>query len=300
MQRGVGVMVGKTCVVTGATSGIGKALAIGLARQGARVVMAGHDRDEGERALAEVRARASSDALELEVADFSTLAEVRRFADAIRARHAVVDVLVNNAGILCERPELTADGFDKTWAVNYLAPFLLTHVLLDRVVAAPQGRIVNTASVAHRWGRLWPGPPASGGRLGDRSRAPAMLAGTLRYFDTKLALVMFTRSLARRLDAPTTCNCFHPGVIGTNLGVGRGVIGRLMKLGQPLMKRPEHGAATALRLATADEGGAVSGEYFVDGRPHPPSRRVHDDEAAAALWRASVELTGVDDRLPPR
>lgn len=293
-------LTGKTCVVTGSTSGIGKAIALGLAQQGARVVMAGHDRDEGERALAEVRAQTGSDALELEVADFSTLDEVRRFAAAIRARHAVVDVLVNNAGILSERPRTTAEGIDQTWAVNYLAPFLLTHALLDRVIAAPQGRIVNTASVAHHWGRLWPGTPASGRPLGDRSGAPTILAGALRYFDTKLALVMFTRSLAQRLDAPTTCNCFHPGVIGTNIAVGRGVIGRLMKLGQPLMKRPEQGAATALHLATAEEVGAVSGEYFVGGRPRRVSRKVHDDEAAAALWRASVRLTGVDDRLPSR
>lgn len=293
-------MTGKTCVVTGSTSGIGKAIAIGLARQGARVVMAGHDRREGERALTEARAATGSDALELEVADFSTLAEVRRFAAAIRARHAVVDVLVNNAGILSERHETTADGLDKTWAVNYLAPFLLTHALLDRVAAAPQGRIVNTASVAHRWGRLRPGSPAPADPLGDRGRAPKAIAGVLRYFDTKLALVMFTRSLAERLDAPTTCNCFHPGVIGTNIAVGRGVIGRLMTLGQPLMKRPEQGAATAIHLAAADQVGAVSGEYFVDGRPRRPSRKVHDDAAAAALWRTSVELTGVDDAFAPR
>lgn len=293
-------MTGKTCVVTGSTSGIGKAIAIGLARQGARVVMAGHDRREGERALTEARAATGSDALELEVADFSTLAEVRRFAAAIRARHAVVDVLVNNAGILSERHETTADGLDKTWAVNYLAPFLLTHALLDRLVAAPQGRIVNTASVAHRWGRLRPGSPAPADPLGDRGRAPKAIAGVLRYFDTKLALVMFTRSLAERLDAPTTCNCFHPGVIGTNIAVGRGVIGRLMTLGQPLMKRPEQGAATAIHLAAADQVGAVSGEYFVDGRPRRPSRKVHDDAAAAALWRTSVELTGVDDAFAPR
>lgn len=283
-------MAGKLCVVTGSTSGIGKAIAIGLAQQGARVVMAGHERGEGERALAEARAQSGSDALELEVADFSTLAEVRRFAAAIRARHAVIDVLVNNAGVLCERPQITADGLEMTWAVNYFAPFLLTHALLDRVAAAPQGRIVNTASVAHRWGRL-------AAAVDDRPRAPAGVAGVLRYFDTKLALVVFTRLLAQRLAAPTTCNCYHPGVIGTNLAVGRGVIGRLMKLGQPLMKRPEQGAATALHLAIADEVGRHSGEYFVDGRPRRPSRKVHDPTASQALWRTSVEVTGIGEPL---
>lgn len=281
-------------MVTGSTSGIGKAIAIGLARRGARVVMAGHDQAEGERALAEVRELTGSDALELEVADFSTLDEVRRFAAAIRARHAVVDVLVNNAGVLCERPELTPDGLDKTWAVNYFAPFLLTHALLDRMAAAPRGRIVNTASFVYRWGRLG----AAAGASCDR-RASGSVEGVLRYFDTKLALVMFTRRLAGRLDAPTTCNCFHPGVIGTNLAVGRGVIGRLMKLGQPLLKRPEQGAATALHLAVADEAGAFNGEYFVDGRPRRPSRKVHDDAVAEALWRTSVEVTGIGgDRSP--
>jgi NAD(P)-dependent dehydrogenase (short-subunit alcohol dehydrogenase family) len=277
-------MKGKTCVVTGSTSGIGKALATALAGVGARVVMAGHDRSEGERALAEVRERTGSEALELEVADFSSLDAVRSFAAAVRARHPVIDVLVNNAGVLCERPEATVDGLEKTWAVNYFAPFLLTHALLDRVAAAPQGRIVNTASVAHRWGRLHP----------SRRRAPRAIAGVLSYFDTKLALVVFTRSLARRLDAPTTCNCFHPGVIGTNLAVGRGAIGRLMKLGQPLMKRPEQGAVTALHLATAEEAAAYNGEYFVDGIPRRPSPRAYDDEAADALWRASVAVTGIE------
>lgn len=277
-------MQGKTCVVTGSTSGIGKAIAAGLARQGAHVVLAGHDRDEGERALAELRDQTGSDALELEVADFSTLAAVRRFAAAIGARHPTIDVLVNNAGLLCDGQELTADGIEKTWAVNYFAPFLLTHLLLDRVTAAAQGRIINTASVAHRWGRLHPAP---------RSASLGRLAGVLSYFDTKLALVAFTRSLAQRLDAPTTINCFHPGVIGTNLAVGRGVIGRLMQLGQPWMKRPEQGAATALHLATASSVAAHSGEYFVDERPRRPSRKLHDDAAAEALWRTSLGVTGL-------
>jgi NAD(P)-dependent dehydrogenase (short-subunit alcohol dehydrogenase family) len=296
-------MKGKLCVVTGSTSGIGKAIAIGLARRGARVVMAGHDRAEGEQALADVREQTGNHALELEVADFSTLDAVRSFAAAIRARHAAIDVLVNNAGVLCERPEITVDGLEKTWAVNYFAPFLLTHALLDRVAAAPQGRIVNTASVAHRWGRLAVADrdasqrPCESEGFDARGRAPRGIAGVLRYFDTKLALVAFTRSLARRLDAPTTCNCFHPGVIGTNLAVGRGVIGRLMALGRPLMKRPEQGATTALHLAVTEEVGAYNGEYFVDRMPRRPSRKACDDEAAEALWSATVRVTGVGGRM---
>jgi NAD(P)-dependent dehydrogenase (short-subunit alcohol dehydrogenase family) len=187
---------------------------------------------------------------------------------------------VNNAGVLREHPALTPEGIDQTWAVNYFAPFLLTHLLLDRVAAAPQGRIVNTASIAHRWGRLDRGP-----------KPPSR--GVLLYFDTKLALVVFTRRLAARLAAPTTCNCFHPGVIGTDLAVGRGTIGRLMKLAKPIMKPPEHGARTALYLATAPEVATATGEYFVQTRPRGVSRKVHDDRAAEALWDRSVELTGV-------
>lgn len=272
-------MKGKVCVVTGSTSGIGKAIATGLAREGAHVVMAGHEREQGERARDEVATVTGRTDLELEIADFSTMDAVRAFSDAVRSRHAVIDVLVNNAGVLCERPVITPDGIEKTWAVNYFAPFLLSHLLLERLAAAPQGRIINTASIAHRWGRLdrGPTPPSN---------------GVLSYFDTKLALVVLTRRLAGRL-ASTTCNCFHPGVIGTDLAVGRGTIGRLMRLAKPLMKRPEHGARAAIHLATAREVATVTGEYFVGHRPRRVSRKAHDERSADGLWARSVELTGV-------
>lgn len=275
-------MKGKVCVVTGSTSGIGKAIATELARQGAHVVMAGHDREQGERARDEVAAATGRTDLELEIADFSTMDAVRAFAAAVGSRHETIDVLVNNAGLLCERPVLTADGLEQTWAVNYFAPFLLTHLLLDRLAAAPQGRIVNTASVAHRWGRLDRGP-----------RPPKR--GVLSYFDSKLALVVFTRRLAARLAAPVTCNCFHPGVIGTDIAGGTGTIGRLVRMARPLMKRPEHGARGALHLVTAPELATATGGYFVGERPGRVSRKAHDDRAAEALWARSVELTGVGE-----
>ncbi len=273
-------MKGKICVVTGATSGIGKAIATGLAEQGARVVMAGHEREQGERALAEVADTTGNEQLELEIADFSTLAAVRSFAQTVRDRHDRVDVLVNNAGVLRHEPSTTPDGLDDTWAVNYYAPFLLTHLLLDRLGAAPQGRIVNTASIAHRWGRL------------DRTR-PSFQAGVFAYFDTKLAVVVFTRSLAERLPEGVTANCFHPGVIGTDLAAGRGTIGRLMRLSKPWMKRPEDGARTGVFLASAHEVAPTSGEYFVNTKVRRAARRAHDEQSAARLWERSVGVTGV-------
>lgn len=277
-------MKGKVAVVTGATSGIGKQIAIGLARQGARVVMAGHERDQGERARREVLEATGNDALELEIADFRTRDAVRAFADAIASRHPRIDVLVNNAGVLHEVPQTTADGQDTTWAVNYVAPFLLSHLLLPQVAAAPQGRMVNTASIAHRLGRIDRGfaPPSRGPSPGVRS-----------YFDTKLALVVLTRRLASRVPGSVTVNCFHPGVIGTDLAVGRGVIGRMMQLGKPVMKTPEKGARTGIFLASDADVGLTSGEYFVDRRPQRPSRKAHDEAAADALWQRSVEHTGV-------
>ncbi|MCA9651103.1 MAG: SDR family NAD(P)-dependent oxidoreductase [Myxococcales bacterium] len=277
-------MQGKVVVVTGSTSGIGKQIAIGLARRGARVVLAGHDRDEGERALQELARLGDHASLELEIADFSTFDAVRAFAAAVSARHPRIDVLVNNAGVLHERPRLTPEGLDATWSINYLAPFLLSHLLLPRLAAAPQGRIVNTASVAHRWGRLDRG-------LRPPSRGPG--PGVRTYFDTKLAVVVLTRRMATRVPSSVTVNCFHPGVIGTNLATGPGVIGRLMRVGQPVMKTPEQGARTGIFLASAPELHTTSGEYFVDERPRRPSRKVHDHDAAEALWQASVELTGV-------
>lgn len=273
-------MKGKTCVVTGSTSGIGLAMATELASRGAHVVMTGHEREPGERARARIGAATGSDALELHIADFSTLDAVRQLADALEARHAAIDVLMNNAGVLLQRPRTTSDGLDLTWSVNYFAPFLLTHLLLDRLEAAPQGRIINTASVAHRWGRL-PSSP------GARSRGWTVLD----YFDTKLAIVMFTRALAARLSPSVTCNCFHPGVIGTDLAVGRGVIGRLMGLSQPLMKTPEQGARTGVFLATDEQIATTSGEYFVDDRVRATASRAHDAREAARLWARSVQVT---------
>ncbi len=275
-------MKGKTCVVTGSTSGIGLAMATGLARRGATVVLTGHERGPSERAREQIQTATGREDVELEVVDFSTLDAVRGLAERLRERHASIDVLINNAGCLLERAEQTPDGLDKTWAVNYFAPFLLTHALLGRLEASPQGRIVNTASMAHRWGVL---ESASGRRSRRRT--------VYDYFDTKLALLVFTRSLATRLGGSVTCNCFHPGVIGTDLAVGRGVIGRLMRIGQPWMKTPERGGATGVYLATAAEVRSTSGEYFVDQRVRRPARRAFDPQVAAMLWRRSVEVTGI-------
>jgi NAD(P)-dependent dehydrogenase (short-subunit alcohol dehydrogenase family) len=166
--------------------------------------------------------------------------------------------------------------------VNYFAPFLLTHLLLDQVAAAPHGRIINTASVAHRWGNI---------HL-DRLHEPRSF-GVFNYFDTKLALVMFTRRMASKLPAHVTCNCLHPGIIGTDIATTGGMIAALMKVGKPVMRRPRSGAKTPVHLASAPELTEVTGEYFVGTRPVRSSRRSRDEATIDALWEHSREITGV-------
>lgn len=273
---------GKLCLITGSSSGIGKATAAELARLGARVVIAGPERGETERALEDVRAETGSDELESIVGDFSTRAGVLAFAAEAARRFPRIDVLHNNAGVLCHDHRLGGEGVELTWAVNYFAPFLLTHLLLDQVAAARQGRIINTASVAHRWGNI---------HL-DRLHEPRAF-GVFNYFDTKLALVMFTRRLATRLPTNVTCNCLHPGIIGTNLAISGGVISALMRVGTPLMKHPRRGARTPVHLASAPALAEVSGEYFVDHAPRRPSRRARNEALVDALWKHSREVTGV-------
>lgn len=281
-------MRGKTVLVTGSSSGIGKATAAELARLGARVIMAGPDRAQAERALADVRAQTGSDELELVVGDFATREGVRAFAAEVARRFPRIDVLHNNAGVLCHEHRLSAEGIELTWAVNYFAPFLLTHLLLDQVAAAAHGRIISTASVAHRWGNI---------HL-DRLHEPRRF-GVFNYFDTKLALVMFTRRMARRLPAHVTCNCLHPGIIGTDIatgeggGGGGGVIAGLMKIGKPVMRRPRSGARTPVFLASAPALAQVTGAYFVGLEPARPSRRAHDEALIDALWEHSCEVAGI-------
>lgn len=280
-----GMEVG-TCVVTGATSGIGRATALGLAARGARLVLLCRDRGRADDLRRELEARSGRDDARVVMADLSRLAEIRRAADEILAVAPRIDVLVNNASIVNVRREVTPDGFEATFAVNHLAYFLLTALLLDRLRESAPSRIVNVASDAHRF---------RGFDLEDLQFERRRYSWMAAYAQSKRCNVMFTRALARRLaGSGVTVNALHPGAVGTRLARNNGWwavwITRLLS---PFLRSPEQGAETSLHVATAPELAGVSGRYFANCREVRPSRLAEDDAAAQRLWELSAAATGL-------
>lgn len=277
-------MDGKICVVTGASSGIGRAIAVALAGLGATVVLIGRDRDRGESALADVTAAATGGQPSLELADFRSMDQVRDLAARLSTRPAI-DVLVNNAGLVVGRREVTADGFEHTIAVNHLAPFLLTNLLRPTLEASGAARVVTVASLAHRSAML---------RLDDLNSERRYLP-MLAYSNSKLANVLFTRELARRLadaGSQVTANCLHPGTVATRFGrTGSAWLRYGVVLGRNFLRSPESGAATAVYLASSPDVAGRSGGYYVRCRPHRPSPAARNDTLAGDLWDLSARLT---------
>jgi retinol dehydrogenase-12 len=271
-------MRGKTVVVTGASSGIGAAAAVELAKRGATVVPVG--RDAGR--TASVARKVGAEPLE---ADFSSLEEVRQLARLLLERHDRIDVLVNNAGLVAGRRKVTADGLELTMAVNHFAPFLLTNLLLDRLKASAPARVVTTASDAHRGGLV------DVDDLNGERRWSSWSA----YGTSKLANILFTRALARRLgQTGVVANCLHPGVIRTGLARGAPLPIRLgWRVASVFFGSPRKGARTIVYLASAPEAADVSGGYFVDSHEASPSPQAQDDDLAEQLWERSAELTGI-------
>lgn len=275
----------KTIVVTGATSGIGRATAVELAKLGSRLILVGRDAARAEETLAEIRTATGRSDVEVVRGDFTRLAEVRRVADEILARTDRIDVLVNNAGVTLMKRTTTPDGFETTFAVNHLAYFLLTGLLLPRLrAAAPGARIVNVASDAHRWGKL---------DLDDLQNEREYKAMRV-YGQSKTANILFTRELARRLaGSGITVNALHPGAVATRLGRGNGPLLDLFQRAIGLfMKSPEQGAATSIHLASAPALDGVSGRYFADRKEKQPAPHATDDGAAKRLFETSERLTG--------
>jgi NAD(P)-dependent dehydrogenase (short-subunit alcohol dehydrogenase family) len=273
------------CVVTGASSGIGRATARTLARAGATVALVGRDRERGEEALAALRTKSRSDAATLFLADLSSQAEIRRLAAELLERYPAIHVLVNNAGVVNLQRTLTVDGIETVFAVNHLGYFLLTHLLLDRLRSSTPARIVNVASDAHRFGRV------DLDDLGSERHYRTMRV----YGASKLANILFTYELARRLEgAGVTVNCLHPGAVATRLGQNNGRVATLLtKALKPFFRTPEQGAATSIYLASSPAVEGVSGKYFVNCRERRSSRATYDTELARRLWAASARLTGI-------
>jgi nucleoside-diphosphate-sugar epimerase len=277
------VMAGKTCVITGATSGIGLAAAERLAAMGARLVLVGRDRRKGEAVLSRLRGLAPSVETSMHYADLSLLDEVRRVAAEILAAAPRIDVLINNVGAIFDRREVTADGLERTFAINHMAHFLLTALLRDRLVASAPARIVTVASSGHQGVTL-----DFDDLQGERAFNPG-----IAYQRSKLCNILFTRELALRLaDTGVTANCLEPGLVATNLGSNTdGPIGVwLARAKQTRGVSPEVGAQTAIYLATSSEVAAASGRYFSDGRAVAPSPAALDEAVARRLWEISSKL----------
>jgi NAD(P)-dependent dehydrogenase (short-subunit alcohol dehydrogenase family) len=271
-------MRGRTVVLTGASSGIGAAAAVELARLGATVVPVGRDAKRLRRVADEVGTEPFQ-------ADFASLDAVRRLADELLAAHERIHVLANNAGLVSGRRTLTEDGHELTFAVNHLAPFLLTSLLLERLRESAPARVVTTSSDAHRGGLL---------ELDDLSGEHRWRSGRA-YGTSKLANILFTHELARRLEGTgVVANCFHPGVIRTRLTRGANPLVNVgARLAAPFLGSPKSGAKTLVYLAAAEEAAEVSGGYFVSSAPGRPSAQAQDDALAARLWEQSEELTGL-------
>jgi NAD(P)-dependent dehydrogenase (short-subunit alcohol dehydrogenase family) len=275
-------LLGRVCVVTGATRGLGLATATALAGMGGTVVMLGRDRERGERAAQRVREAAAPGAVISFVAlDLASLASVCAAAAEIAANHDAVHVLVNNAGVHLRSRGESVDGFEMTWAVNHLGPFLFTNQLLPQLRAADRARIVNVTS---RFGMLGRVRPADIGTAGASS-------GLRAYCDTKLANMLFTTELAERLQGNVAANCVHPGVVATDL---MHEWPRWMrKTWEWSLRTPKDGAAPIVRLAASNAVAGITGCYFVRQRRASFPRQAHRSGLARELWDRSEELVGV-------
>lgn len=280
-----GPMTGRTVLVTGATSGIGLATALGLATQGAHVAITGRDRGRTQNAAREITAAGGVD-VDIFVADLSSQAQVRRLASEVLEALPRIDVLANNVGGYWSTRHVTADGLERTFALNHLAPFLLTNLLLGRLERSAPARVVTVASNAHVTGRV-----DFDDLQGERS-----YSGGRVYNQSKLANVLFTYQLAARLRASAvTANALHPGVVRTSFGAEdpAGIQRILVPLLRPVMRSPAHGAVTSIHLASAPDLEQVSGRYFANRRPTRSSTRSYDQVVAARLWEASADLVGL-------
>jgi NAD(P)-dependent dehydrogenase (short-subunit alcohol dehydrogenase family) len=279
-------MNGKICMITGASSGIGKATALGLASLGATVVLVCRDNERGEKARREISQRSSNPSISLIVADLASQKSIHQLAKEFTATHPRLHVLINNAGVLLTKRTFTEDNLETTFAVNHLAPFLLTNLLLDTLKAGAPSRIVNVSSEAHQGAKI----------NFDDLQGEKHFSGYNAYSQSKLANILFTHELSKRLDGTgITANCLHPGVIRTSLGRNQNNI--LFRAGYVLVSlffaSPTKGSETVVYLASSPNVEGVSGKYFVKKKEKKSSAESYDEAAALRLWQMSAQLTGL-------
>jgi retinol dehydrogenase-14 len=285
-MAGTRPMTGKTVLITGGTGGIGRATATRLAWMGARVGITGRDPGRAKRAAAEIASESGSNSVDVFVADMSSQTEVRRLADEVLAAYPRLDVLINNVGGFWSHRHLTADGLEHTFAVNHLAPFLLTSLLLERLIASAPARIVTVSSGAQSMGRI-----DFDDLMGERK-----YSGQRAYNQSKLANVMFTYELAKRLaGSGVTSTALHPGMTNTSFSAEdpSRVFAPLVMVMRPFMKRPERAADTPVYLASSPEAEGITGQYFADRASKKSNKSSYDSEATARLWRVSADLVGL-------
>jgi NAD(P)-dependent dehydrogenase (short-subunit alcohol dehydrogenase family) len=284
MAQSKGDMQGKICMVTGANSGVGKATVLGLAQMGATVIMVCRDRGRGEAAQNEIKAKSGNGSVDLLLADLSSQQSIQQLADNFKQRYSQLHVLINNAGIVSLKRRETVDGVEMTFAVNQLAPFLLTNLLLDVIKASAPARIINVSSGSHEAGYI----------NMDDLQSTQRYRFMRTYGQSKLAMILWTYELARRLESTgVTVNCLHPGFVATNIGQNnapsfmRPVIKSIFSLGGI---PPEKGAQTSLYLASSPEVDGASGRYFVKSVPRRSHPVTYDEALQKQLWQACEKL----------
>jgi NAD(P)-dependent dehydrogenase (short-subunit alcohol dehydrogenase family) len=277
----------ETVVITGGNAGIGKETAVGLAQQGAHVIITSRDAARGEAAAGEIRGR-SRGAGEVEVMalDLASLASIREFASEFGRRHDRLDVLVNNAGVVLRSRQLTNDGFERTFGVNHLGHFVLTDLLIPQLRAGAPSRVVNVSSHAHK--------SARDGLDFDDLQAERRYQPFQVYGRSKLANISFTRELARRLDGSgVTANALHPGFVRSHFGrdgdLGAGM-GAGISIAQMFAISSKRGARTSIYLASSPDVADTTGLYYFRCKPAAVSKPAEDDDAARRLWSASEDL----------
>jgi NAD(P)-dependent dehydrogenase (short-subunit alcohol dehydrogenase family) len=289
-------MKGKICVVTGSNSGIGKETALSLAKMGANVVMVVRNQERGEKARLEIVKQTGNNSVDLMFCDLSSMDSIRRFAKEFKGKYDRLDVLVNNAGAMFNKREVTPEGFERTLAVNYLGPFLLTHEMLDLLKSSAPSRIINVSSGLAKNGKvdlddLQSEKNYAGTKAYARVRAPV-------YANTKLMLMMFTYELARRLKGTgVTANVLMPGFVATNLGKNSGSLSSslMFKMVRPMQVSAKKGAETTVYLASSDEVKDVSGKCFAKKKEATTCPASYDEPLQKRLWNETVALLN----LPP-
>ncbi len=275
-------MQGKTVIITGATSGIGEVAAIRLAQQGARIVFTARDQARANATLAKLKQANPGADHAAHMADLSTLAEMKRIGAEL-AREPQIDVLVNNAGALFNKRQETVDGLEMTFAVNHMAYFVITNLLLPKLKAG--ARIVTTASNAHRGAKL---------NFDDLQNRKGY-GGFPVYSKSKLCNILFNRELARRAPAGVTANSLHPGFVATRFGdQSGGIMQRIVRVAKPVGAiSPEEGAKTIIYLAASPEAAGVTGEYFYQCKITAPTKEAQNDADAKRLWEISEQIAGL-------